>query len=497
MRILVAAVVALLSVGLLGAAPVMTPFDPAVHGFHFANTFVNDFVPDQNLRTGGLCGGMSYAALDFYNARRPIPTQDYRPAKGTPLQGYLYSRQVHSIMANVDTWVDLLLNPADVDSAGQFRSGLDGRPGGQLAELRSFIDRRVPVPLKLKAAQGRSGDHQVLAIGYDLGAYQGDLGDHASDLAIIVCDPNHPRVAMRLAPDTEHSIWVKQDAAGAVIAGSGWRSWSVDKSYDAMVPPDIASPAYPADGLIHELNIACQTGADDLRGDSANLDLTVALTDGSSQTYPNINLGARWIPFYEETACVVLREPLAPERLREITLSTPAFGVAGDTWGLLYAEVRARGGNVDLPHIARSGFHRFAADDLRVSLPVSLRPTSPAGQVSLLKLNLQTGADELRGGSANLDITLRLRDGSQQVFANANHGQRWAAGLRTSLALPLARPLPPADVAALVLTVGADTTWTLSSLEVRAEGSDLDRRLAWFGRKQFGGETHEAVLPMP
>src|ERR1035441_122828 len=45
----------------------MTNFSPAEHGFKFNNQFVNDFIPALDYRTGGLCGGMSYAALDYYN----------------------------------------------------------------------------------------------------------------------------------------------------------------------------------------------------------------------------------------------------------------------------------------------------------------------------------------------------------------------------------------------------------------------------------------------
>ena len=44
-----------------------TAFDPAKHGFHFANGFVNnvaDLGPLGKITTRGRCGGMAYAALD-------------------------------------------------------------------------------------------------------------------------------------------------------------------------------------------------------------------------------------------------------------------------------------------------------------------------------------------------------------------------------------------------------------------------------------------------
>ena len=67
----------------------LTDFDPAVHGFGFPNSFVNQVVslpnevyrllpgvlrraiPGGNLETRGRCGGMAYAALDYYHAGRP------------------------------------------------------------------------------------------------------------------------------------------------------------------------------------------------------------------------------------------------------------------------------------------------------------------------------------------------------------------------------------------------------------------------------------------
>src|SRR6478752_5079889 len=57
-----------------------TRFDPAVNGFHFVNTYLNYFVP--GVTTGGRCGGMSYAALDFFFAGQPVPLSQSRQVKG-------------------------------------------------------------------------------------------------------------------------------------------------------------------------------------------------------------------------------------------------------------------------------------------------------------------------------------------------------------------------------------------------------------------------------
>src|SRR5262245_8036230 len=86
-----------------------TSFDPAVHGFKFSNTFVNNPVFD--VRTSGLCGGMVYSALDYYSAHMTVPQQDYEPSEGTPLRSYIYGRQVNSLERNLDKWAELKVNP--------------------------------------------------------------------------------------------------------------------------------------------------------------------------------------------------------------------------------------------------------------------------------------------------------------------------------------------------------------------------------------------------
>src|SRR4051812_26891598 len=51
-------------------------FDPATHGFAFPNAFVNDVLTLPNgakITTAGRCGGMAYAALDYFHARQPVP----------------------------------------------------------------------------------------------------------------------------------------------------------------------------------------------------------------------------------------------------------------------------------------------------------------------------------------------------------------------------------------------------------------------------------------
>ena len=47
-------------------------FLPPIHGWHFANNFVNQIIGEWS--TSGLCGGMAATAWDFFAAGLPIPS---------------------------------------------------------------------------------------------------------------------------------------------------------------------------------------------------------------------------------------------------------------------------------------------------------------------------------------------------------------------------------------------------------------------------------------
>src|SRR5438132_8353868 len=74
-------------------------FDPKKHGFAFANQFVNHVLtlPDgQEITTRGRCGGMAFAALDYYFAGLPVPKNVILPPDGTLLADYIMKRLIDS-----------------------------------------------------------------------------------------------------------------------------------------------------------------------------------------------------------------------------------------------------------------------------------------------------------------------------------------------------------------------------------------------------------------
>jgi hypothetical protein len=333
----------------------LTAFNPKIHGFRFANDFLNDVVPPVDVRTGGLCGGMSYAALDYYFAHAHIPQQDYRPANRTTLQSYLYNREVDSLASNLDKWAEVGFNPGGSRNGEFFNWGLQGTNGGRLQELRSFIDQGIPAALDLQG-DGGTGNHQVVAIAYEMGRYQGDLGNFEGDLKISVYDPNYRKLVQTLVPDVSNQVY--RYAEGGP---ERWRTYFVDKNYHSKTPPNLPNPAYPNDGTVRELILSFHTGADDLRGGNDNINLTLDL-DGGNQFYPNINLAARWLPNYTETARVILTNPVRPEQIRDLVLSdTFGGGTNGDNWDMSWVTISAFvNGKITL--VKTSGLHRFSAD---------------------------------------------------------------------------------------------------------------------------------------
>jgi len=168
-------------------------FLPSTCGFRFANAFL----PQPLLRiplaglghlhlgdaSRGLCGGMVFAARDFFEHGCPPPNDREPPDHGSPLFGYLVRRLFHSFhlpwgplryyrwMAAPDD--DLLRHTTSREWPG-VRLELDA---GRLVAL-GLIRLHSRNPLRL------GENHQVLAYGYG-------LHEESGSLLIAIYDPNH------------------------------------------------------------------------------------------------------------------------------------------------------------------------------------------------------------------------------------------------------------------------------------------------------------------
>jgi hypothetical protein len=186
-------------------------FRPSEHGFRFVNSFRGSPLPvalgrfERRLNVPerfGLCGGMCFAAADYFIAGRSLAEelpQKEAPVRGVPLYDYLYARQAASLaplavmFAKFVEWMDL---PEE---------GEDGTHERTMAELRSIaagIEAGEPVLLGLVLVSSADGgepwrNHQVLAYGVE-------RGDEGAVRALRVYDPNYPErddVAIRWCGD--------------------------------------------------------------------------------------------------------------------------------------------------------------------------------------------------------------------------------------------------------------------------------------------------------
>lgn len=185
-----------------GAVP---GFLPSTSGFRFANDFPH--VPVRRIgvpgvvevpigdASNGLCGGMVFAARDYFESGRAVPS-DAEPPSGGPLFDYIVDRLFASFDLPFGPVRYLaLMSPALPDGESLLgRIGL--APHGRAwqmtrvewPKIRADIDAGHPSPLGLVRVKSTNPfdlkeNHQVLAYGYDL------VG---TVLSLRLYDPNWP-----------------------------------------------------------------------------------------------------------------------------------------------------------------------------------------------------------------------------------------------------------------------------------------------------------------
>ena len=182
----------------------VTGFLPTTNGFHFSNSFAH--APDiqisvlgQNVAIGdaanGLCGGMAFAARDFFQAGQRPPARTDSPTSGV-LFDFLVRRLFESFELPVGPARYAALMSPDLPDHETAFSEIGLAPHGRAwvtiveewPKLRAGIDSGLPMPMALILIKDRDvfqmgKNHQVLAYGYDL---------YGNDLSILVYDPNCP-----------------------------------------------------------------------------------------------------------------------------------------------------------------------------------------------------------------------------------------------------------------------------------------------------------------
>jgi len=182
--------------------PAPQAFLPSVDGFAFVNSWPSQ--PAVELRTpfgliavgdaaAGLCGGMVFAALDYWHAGAVASTA--QPSREDPLYRYIVRRLVESWhvpagVAQYYQWMNLPDADTGFTAFGHriiVERGLAWRTiGVQLPAVRADLDMGLPVPLGVVTAASTNPadlarNHQVLAYRYEV----------ADDVVTLwVYDPN-------------------------------------------------------------------------------------------------------------------------------------------------------------------------------------------------------------------------------------------------------------------------------------------------------------------
>jgi hypothetical protein len=204
-----------------------TAFDPHLDGFTFGNSFVNQVqvagIPITE--TKGRCGGMAFAALDYWHNRVRTPSEAALPADGVPLADYIYDRLITSILGNWPMFFHFMRTPDHptwLNGIGVARATREE----QFPKLKAMLDQGVPQPIGLVQSRNVgefSHDHQVVAYGYE------ETGDRSK---VFIWDNRHPG-----DEDTLDFTAVYEPGDPAVHQNNGdtWRGFFVE-NYSPQLP---------------------------------------------------------------------------------------------------------------------------------------------------------------------------------------------------------------------------------------------------------------------
>jgi hypothetical protein len=478
-----------------------TNFKPEEDGFHFTNAFTNTLFDLRGLKlmVSGNSGGMSYTSLDFYNRKMKTPRQSYPPPDHSLLSDYIYYRQISSISENAEKWMEGSANSFGWHNNELFYWGLQGTPGGRLQELKTYIDNGIPVPLGLfTSADGRSRPYtQVVAIGYDCGRYQGNLGEYIEDFKIFCYNPEYPDVISTLqANNTAHYyFWKDNERDGDHYAG-----YFVDTRYiSGTPPPDPNTLEIQPDCKAHELVVTLITGEDGLRGGDDNCNIMVQFNDGTVQQFLNVNRRQPLLINSSYTAELWLANPVPLSAFKNIIVYTRpcdgTSGVACTNWKLNQVNISARGGFPDVTILNKPGnpiLKKFSGKDFNTlyaftNLPLcdtakvkSGEAEAGSGTASQLLIQIRTGTDDLQGGHDNLNIKVSFRDGTSQLYGNVNAGINWPVNSANTVVLNLSKEYSLSDIMRLELQTGkcqesSCDNWNFQGITIKARGPKTDQ----------------------
>jgi hypothetical protein len=203
------------------------------------------------INTFGLCGGMSFAALDYYWAGATVPTHqagDFGPGVTCPQAG---SRLYQIIFDRQMDTFNPLENPSIVKFATQpapiGRTAYEVTVQDEWPLIVAEIDAGRPCPIGLIANTSLTDCHQVVAVGYS----------SSPGKRIDIYDCNHPDLAVSLVlDDATQQI---NESTGDTWIGLFLEEYTQrDVTYQdvVMAAPITTNPAPPSLGSPAEVGFA-------------------------------------------------------------------------------------------------------------------------------------------------------------------------------------------------------------------------------------------------
>jgi hypothetical protein len=292
-------------------------------------------------------------------------------------------------------------------------------------------------------------------------------------------------------PDEWHMTSVSVRAIGEgldkIIASHGFMTFD---NFGSLQLRMLVTKAEP--GKANKLEFTIKTGGDDLRGGEIdNLDVTLHLRGGATQSVTDVNGGQAWANGSTHVKDITLKEALDPSDIVKVDLKKEGGGLsfAPDNWDMDSISIKAIGDGVDKV-IARHGFFRFTQSETFLSIPIV---SSEPGKASTLELTISTHDDDLRGDNDNLNIIIHFRDGHTQTANNINGGRAWKENSSHVESITLDHAADSADIVEVDLrttfTGGmSGDNWNMDSVAVKAIGQGVNEVIFKHGYKRFTGD---------
>jgi hypothetical protein len=192
----------------------ISEFKPSRDGWGFTNYFPgfpskSTFL-DRSSDAYGLCGGMSYAATDYFLAKAPMPVFKQVPQKNSPLWLYLFRRQMDSID---DGQAGKFIKWTQLEDTG--RDSLGARTVEELKSVIKKLDAGEPAILGLILTDDPFNvfsNHQIVALRYKTA---GDV------ITLHTYDPNYPGDDSRIIKAESYSAEVNGEKITQVKVSRG------------------------------------------------------------------------------------------------------------------------------------------------------------------------------------------------------------------------------------------------------------------------------------